>query len=130
MRLIDADALDSVLEDFERRYKKSFFKISANAIKLTRTIVFAMRTADAVSRGVHEQVRWERDVAIEQLESYGVSLGEKADVVKVVRCKDCKHFVQGEPYDPCECMKWKVKWGAVYTTPDGYCHKGERKDNG
>lgn len=47
-----------------------------------------------------------------------------------VRCKDCKYFVQGEPYDPCECMKWKVKWGAVYTTPDGYCHKGERKDNG
>ena len=52
------------------------------------------------------------------------------DAVEVVRCKDCKHFVQGEPYDPCECMRWKVKWGAVYTTPDGYCHKGERKDNG
>jgi hypothetical protein len=52
------------------------------------------------------------------------------DAVEVIRCKDCKHFVQGEPYDPCECMKWKVKWGAVYTTPDGYCHKGERKDNG
>ena len=51
------------------------------------------------------------------------------DAVEVVRCKDCKYFVQGEPYDPCECMKWKVKWGAVYTTPDGYCHKGERKDN-
>ena len=52
------------------------------------------------------------------------------DAVEVVRCKDCKHFVQGEHYDPCECMKWKVKWGAVYTTPDGYCHKGERKDHG
>ena len=50
------------------------------------------------------------------------------DAVEVVRCRDCRHFVQGEPYDPCECMKWKVKWGAVYTTPDGYCHKGERKD--
>lgn len=48
--------------------------------------------------------------------------------VEVVRCKDCKHFVHGEPYDPCECMKWKTKWGVVYTTPDGYCHKGERKD--
>ena len=84
MRLIDADALDSVLEEFERRYKKSFFKIRAKTIKFVRTIVFALRTADAVSRGVHEQVKWERDVAIEQLESYGVSLGEKADVAKVV----------------------------------------------
>ena len=52
------------------------------------------------------------------------------DAVEVVRCKDCKHFVQGEPYDPCECMKWKVKFGVAYTEPNGYCHKAERKDNG
>jgi hypothetical protein len=51
------------------------------------------------------------------------------DAVEVVRCKDCKHFVKCEPYDPCECMKWKVKFGVAYTTPDGYCHKAERKDN-
>ena len=51
------------------------------------------------------------------------------DAVEVVRCKDCRHFVQGEPYDPCECMKWKVKFGVAYTEPDGYCHKAERKDN-
>ena len=49
--------------------------------------------------------------------------------VEVTRCKDCRHFVQGEPYDPCECMKWKVKFGVAYTEPDGYCHKAERKDN-
>ena len=51
------------------------------------------------------------------------------DAVPVVRCKDCKYFVQGEPYDPCECMKWKVKFGVAYTEPNGYCHKAERKDN-
>ena len=51
------------------------------------------------------------------------------DAVEVTRCKDCRHFVQGEPYDPCECMKWKVKFGVAYTEPDGYCHKAERKDN-
>lgn len=50
------------------------------------------------------------------------------DAVEVVRCKDCKYFVQGEPYDPCECMKWMVKFGVAYTTPDGYCHKAERKN--
>ena len=50
------------------------------------------------------------------------------DAVEVVRCKDCEYFVQGEPYDPCECMKWMVKFGVAYTTPDGYCHKAERKN--
>lgn len=52
----------------------------------------------------------------------------RVDAVEVVRCKDCKYFVQGEPYDPCECRKWMVKFGVAYTTPDGYCHKAERKD--
>ena len=39
--------------------------------------------ADVVSKGLYEQIKWERDVALAQLEEYGVSLGEKADVVKV-----------------------------------------------
>ena len=30
-----------------------------------------------------EQLKWERDTAIEQLQSYGVGLGEKTDIVKV-----------------------------------------------
>ena len=59
-----------------------------------------------------------------------VNYAPTVDAVEVVRCKDCKYFVQGEPYDPCECMKWMVKFGVAYTTPDGYCHKAERKDNG
>ena len=59
-----------------------------------------------------------------------VNKAPTVDAVEVVRCKDCKHFVQSEPYDPCECMKWKVKFGVAYTEPDGYCHKAERKDNG
>ena len=49
------------------------------------------------------------------------------DAVEVVRCKDCKHFVQNEPYDPCECMKWTVKWGVAYVNPDDFCSYGERK---
>ena len=39
--------------------------------------------ANVVSKGLYEQIKWERDVALAQLEEYGVSLGEKADVVKV-----------------------------------------------
>ena len=42
-------------------------------------------TVDAVSRGCHDQVRWERDVAIGQLEEHGIPFcGKAPDVVKVV----------------------------------------------
>lgn len=56
--------------------------------------------------------------------------GDDVDAVEVpCRCKECRYSVQDHPYDPMECMKWKTKWGVAYTTPDGYCHKGERKNN-
>ena len=41
-----------------------------------------------------QQIKCERDLAIQQLKGdYGVGLGERKnpDVVKVVRCKDCKY---------------------------------------
>lgn len=52
----------------------------------------------------------------------------KESCVEVVRCKDCIFSAQHDPYDPMECVKWATKWGVCYTTPDGYCHKGERKN--
>ena len=75
-RMFDVDALERL------RYTHIIQFWDGKVIKSLP--LFALPTVDAVSRGVHDQVRWERDMAIEQLESYGVSLGEKADVVKVV----------------------------------------------
>ena len=43
--------------------------------------------ADFVSQKAYEQVKWERDTAIEQLKSYGVDFCENADVVKVKQGK-------------------------------------------
>lgn len=40
-------------------------------------------TADVVSKKVFEQVKWERDTAIEQLESYGVGFCENKELVEV-----------------------------------------------
>lgn len=40
-------------------------------------------TADVVSRKAFEQVRWERDTAIEQLKSYGVGLCEDKELKEV-----------------------------------------------
>lgn len=39
--------------------------------------------ADVVSAEAFKQVQWERDMAIEQLHSYGVELGEEAELTRV-----------------------------------------------
>lgn len=80
---------------------------------------------EAVHRSAYDQCAWERDLAIEQLRNdYGVGLGEKksADVVEVVRCKDCvysKNYTctRGEMYDDTRYR------------PDYFCADGERRDN-
>lgn len=50
-----------------------------------------------------------------------------ADVVEVVRCKDCKHYKQNEycPDDEMVCKRWAV-W--LYIDPDDFCSRGERKE--
>lgn len=53
-------------------------------------IVKNMPAADVVSRTAFEQVMWERDQALSQLEEHGLTLGCKADAFPVVRCKNCK----------------------------------------
>ena len=46
-----------------------------------------------------------------------ISRTPTADVVEVVRCKDCKHN-DGSCCD----------YSAVYTRPNGYCQWGERRE--
>lgn len=80
--------------------------------------------------GAIEQVRWERDTAIEQLNSYGVGLCENADVQKIVRCEDCKyafqHF-QGHIY----CHRDGRNSFEMTFQKHDFCSYGERKaDNG
>lgn len=102
--------------------------------------------ADVVSKKAYEQVKWERDTAIEQLNSYGVDFCEKADVVPVVRCKDCEHSRQLEKnvelnrahYLHCAIYRGEeekvwVKYKRYYkeysiVEPDDYCSYGERKE--
>ena len=48
-------------------------------------------TIEAVSVGTLEQFKWERDVALKQLEEIGKGLGSKMDdVVTIVRCQYCR----------------------------------------
>lgn len=63
-----------------------------------------------------------------------------ADVVEVVRCKDCKHWDEHSQYGFDSengvygnyCMLWAPDddFYAVETPEDGFCYEGERKDNG
>lgn len=92
-----------------RQFKKTFRRVDEIcAVNGCILEIQEMDPVDVVSRDVLDQVRWERDVAISQLESYGISLGEKADVTKVVhgrwikaecsekdgnaRCSVCDHW--------------------------------------
>ena len=54
---------------------------------------------DTVSRGVFDQVRWERDIAIEQLHELGYELGQKiepCDAISRQAVMDC--FKKWQPY--------------------------------
>lgn len=47
----------------------------------------------------------------------------KADVVEVVRCKDCKWWDNEGDAERCA-----QKYGGMWAKPDGYCSYGERAD--
>ena len=54
-----------------------------------------------------------------------------ADVVKVVRCKDCDNWTDENGREGL-CQVWSDFEDAHYryTPKDGYCSEGERKENG
>ena len=57
------------------------------------------------------------------------------DVVSVIRCKDCKHWLKAKEFSPfgwC-CLRVNDVAYVSYkdrTEPEDFCSKGERKDNG
>ena len=56
-----------------------------------------------------------------------INVPAKADLVEVVRCKDCKHFVPfDEPYNKAGMCDRKML-GLI--PEDGFCSYGERKDH-
>lgn len=60
---------------------------------------------------------------------------EKAGYVKVVRCKDCKHYQVFQWYEDegiyeCENLHHKFIWSCDYARPESefYCAMGERRE--
>lgn len=64
MRPIDADELMKIA-----KHPEAYDYVSSIDIAKAPTL-------DVVSKGVFEQVKWERDIALAQLEKLGISLGE------------------------------------------------------
>ena len=60
------------------------------------------------------------DIAKNRLETW-VDLIPTAEVVEVVRCKDCKHYRDSFPYDTCDGFDAKA------TDEEDFCSYGERK---
>lgn len=52
---------------------------------------------------------------------------EKVDAVPVVRCKECKRFVDDKEAYVTYCNK---ELQMLYARPDDFCSHGERRDNG
>lgn len=44
-----------------------------------QSIIDRVPTEDVVSKGLYDQIKWERDIAIEQLEDLGLCLGQKIE---------------------------------------------------
>lgn len=56
---------------------KEFWETNDNAKKLLKELPTYSAKTDGVSQSVFDQIKWERDVAIEQLKDLGYGLGEK-----------------------------------------------------
>ena len=44
-----------------------------------QSIIDRVPTEDVVSKGLYDQIKWERDIALEQLEDLGLCLGQKIE---------------------------------------------------
>jgi hypothetical protein len=134
MRLIDADALmcdmgcvgavkygNKTAEQQHNSYSTLMLYEIADYIEDAPTI-------DAVSPGVLEQYKWERDTAIAQLEELGIGFGQKKpDMVEVVRCKDCKHWIVDEYWNGNPDQVRACRFAGWMCGANGYCLYGERK---
>ena len=83
--LIDRNALDKILKNFEIRYQKACFALSAKAIADARQIVYAMKTVDAVEV-VHG--RW-RKYTDERLNGYDNEGRIRYRKVYSYECSNC-----------------------------------------
>ena len=94
---------------------------------VARRVLMQVAGVDAVSRAVYLATKWERDCAIEQLKEHGIPVfGIAPDVVKVVRCRNCKHYAG---IDTGSCRFHSDDFGEhLIMDADDFCSYGERRE--
>ena len=77
----------------------------------------------AVPPSLADVYKWERDIALSQLEEYGIGFAEKKrdDLVEVVRCKNCRYRKKVGTSYYCELDEFNVK-------DEDFCSWGERRE--
>ena len=118
------DFSDPHWEAQERREHREYVEALRMAIEALQA-----EPNKAVAQILADMYKRERDIALSQLEEYGIGFGEKKrdDLVEVVRCKDCKASrVYGKTRQWLACEEDAMEGQA--TDPDGYCYLGERKE--
>ena len=89
-----------------------------------KRVLIQAPTEEVVSKDLFEQYKYERDVAIDQLQSYGVELGAKKELVEV------RH---GEWINIAFTQKFKCSLCGqeIYFGKDKYCNEcGAQMDGG
>lgn len=119
-RLIDADA---IFDKVEANYRMSE-GVQHECEREFLNLICDAPTVDAVPVGAVEQIRWERDIAMQQLQEHGIPFGGKADdVVKVCKCKDCKWC----EYPATNSTKYGCRLFDRCVKSDWFCADGERR---
>lgn len=94
--------------------------------RLIDTLIKKEPSVDAILKGVYNQVAWERDVAMAQLEEHGIPFGCKADVHAVVHGKWYLHVDGSGTCNRCNTTAENV-WD--FDTWQNYCgHCGAKMD--
>lgn len=97
---------------------------AADAYRHAAALVKEAPEAPAIHPVTYAHVRWERDMAMAQLEDIGAGFTEKMDdFSRVVRCKDCRFYHSGEELHYCRQNLRRVE-------ETDFCSYGERRDNG
>ena len=98
MRLIDADALRDRLQSLAYDdWNQGVCTTWANAYSECADMVEDAQTIETESI---EQIRWERDVAIQQLADLGYGLGEKP----ISPCQNCSNNPKNGGSGICHCI--------------------------
>ena len=83
MRLIDADVAEKIIREYadEVGCNRGEYEL-ANGILKAVCKLEDVPTVEAVPKTYADQIRWERDIAVKQLNEIGCQFGQKMDEVK------------------------------------------------